>query len=163
MKPVQDLKIAGLDTEHSHAIAGGMVRIYFRLSRPPPLGWSYIFTTTWNGVDYPLKRPAGVESDTIWIDCVPEEVGTHHLERLVSAVEQTNATYRYEARQQGIKASRQAELDAQLRSKLLDLNRTLYPADGVVDTSAPPRFWPGVFLAKLRQFLYPRKRRKSDA
>ena len=69
-KSFQDLKITGLDTEHSHAIAGAMVRIYFRLSNSPLLGWSYVFATTWSTVDYPLKRPAGVESGTIWIDCI---------------------------------------------------------------------------------------------
>ena len=162
-KSFQDLKITGLDTEHSHAIAGAMVRVYFRLSDPPPLGWSYVFATTWSTVDYPLKRPAGVESGTIWIDCIPEEIATHHFEQLQSAVARTNATYRDGARQQAIIASRQAELGAQLRSKLQDVSRTLYPVDGAVAGSAPPRYWGRAFLAKVRRFLFPSMRRKSDA
>ena len=130
MKSLRDLSIIGLDTERSHAIGGEMVRVYFRVSSPPPLGWSYIFTTTWNTVVYPLKRPAGVESEAIWIDCIPEEVGTYHLERLEIAVAQTNAKYRDGARQQSANASHHAELEAQRRSKLRDLDQTLYPRSG---------------------------------
>jgi len=149
MKSLRNLALIGLDTERSYAIAGQMVRIYFRLSGPPPLGWSYIFTTIWNEVIYPSKRPAGVESDRIWIDCIPEEVAAYHLERLESAVAQTNARYREGTRQQAFIASHQTELEAQLRSKLQDLSQTLYPEVEPVEHDALPGHWASAFLAKL--------------
>ena len=158
-KSFQDLRITGVDTERSHAVAGAVVRIYFQLSEQPPIGWSYTFTTVWEAMAYPLKRQAGVEGDAIWIECIPEEVETYHGEQLESAVAQANATYRDRARQQALDASRQAELDAQLRSKLRDLSQTLYPADQLAGScNAPPRFWGSAFLARLRQFLFQDKR-----
>ena len=162
-KSFQDLWITGLDTERSHAIGGALVRIYFQLSTPPPLGWSYMFTTTWQAVEYPLKRQVGVEGDVIWIECIPEELGTHHIEQLESAVAQTNAKYRDGTRQRVLNASRQAELDFQLRSRLEDLRRTLYPADEKARShEASPRFWSSAFLTRLLRVFSRDKTRKSD-
>ena len=158
---LQDLKLIGLDAERSHAISGGLVRIVFRLSGPPPLGWSYVFTTTWQTVVYPMKRATGVDGDTIWIDCLAEEVEAYHLEQIKSAVEQTNKQYREGALLQAIHASHQREADAQLRSKLHDMSRTLYPTEASVAT--PPRDPGGGFLGRLWRFLSPRKRRKTHA
>ena len=70
--------------------------------------------TTWQTLIYPLKRPTGVDGDSIWIDCIPEEVGTHHLERLESAVEQSNKKYREAALLQAIHTSQKLEAEAQL-------------------------------------------------
>src|SRR5262245_41250155 len=161
MKSSQDLELVRLDTECSHPIAGAMVRIYFRLSGPPPLGWPYTFTSVWNEVVYPSKRPAGVEGDRIWIDCVPEEVGTHHLQQLKSAVAQTNARHREGARQQAINASQQAELEAQPRAKLQDLNRTLYPESVPLDGNTSPRFLGSAFFGRLWRLLFPKKRKSK--
>src|SRR5438309_11862355 len=122
MRSFRDLKLIGLDTKRSHAIAGGIVRIFFRLSGPPPLGWSYTFTTTWQALADPLKPPTGVDGDTIWIDCIPEEVGTYHLEKLENAVEQANQDYREGVVLQAIHASGRLEAEAQLRSKLQDMS-----------------------------------------
>jgi hypothetical protein len=162
-KALQDLRITGLDTERSHAIAGALVRIYFQLSEPPPLGWSYIFTTVWQAVAYPLKRQAGMEGDAIWIDCIPEEIGTYHIKQLESAVAQANAKYRDGARQQRLKTNRQAELDVQLRSRLEDLSRTLYPVGELAGSSgAAQRFLGSAFLAKLRRFLFQDNKQEND-
>jgi len=160
LRSLQDLKVIGLDTERSHAIGGAMVRIYFRLSGPPPLGWSYIFTTTWNAGVHSLKRSVGVDSDRIWIDCTLEEVETYHG-RLESAVAQTNAKYREAARQQAINASHQAESEARLRLKLQDLSQALYPADEPIDNSSSPRFLSNALVTKLSRILSPSKRRRN--
>jgi hypothetical protein len=159
MKSFRDLKLIGLDTERSHAIAGGMVRIFFRLSEPPPLGWSYIFTTTWQSVVYPLKRPTGVDGDTIWIDCIPEEVGTYHLERLESAIEQSNKKHREAALLQAIHTSHQLEAEAQLRAKLQDMSQTLYPADA----SPPPRAILGQCISRKAVAVFFTKQETEDS
>ena len=145
-----DLRVIGLATERCHAIPGSLVRLHFRLSSSPPLGWSYIFTTVWRTVQYPLKRPAGVEGDFIWIDCVPEEVGLHHLAKLEESVAKANAEFRAKAQQQALNAGRQAQLDAKLRSQIADLNRTLYPeAEPATRSNARQRSWISRLFAKF--------------
>src|SRR5690349_7223934 len=111
-----DLKIAGVAMERSHLIGGSLVRVHFRLSAAPPLGWSYIFATVWRAVQYPEKRPAGVEADTIWIDCNPDEVETCHLRNLDQAVSQANIEYKVKAQDQALNAGRRAQLESQQRS-----------------------------------------------
>jgi len=159
-KKFSDLQIVGLAAERCHTIEGSLVRVHFRLSSSPPLGWSYVFTTVWQSVQYALKRPAGVEGDVIWIDCVPEEVGAYHLEQLENAVAKTNDEFRAKAHQQSLDSGRQAQLEAQLRSQIANLNRTLYPA-----AEAPP--YPcakrkpsaGGFFAKVWTLLWHSKKR----
>lgn len=161
-KKFTDLRIVGLATERCHAIEGSLVRVHFRLSTSPPLGWSYIFTTVWQTVEYPLKRPAGVEGDVIWIDCAPEEVGLHHLEKLEKSVAQANTEFRAKAQQQALDAGRQAQLEAQLRSQIADLNRTLYPeAESATKGSAKRRSWASGFLEKFWSFLWQSKSQKD--
>ena len=162
-KSFHDLRIIGLDTERSHATAGAMARIYLQLSEPSPLGWSYMFTTVWQAAADPLKCPAGVEGNSIWIDCLPEDFETRHHEQIESAVAQTNAKYRDAVCQQALKASRPGELNVQVQSRLRDLNRTLYPASDLSGSvAAPPRYFGSRYLATLARFLFRNKRRKSD-
>jgi len=156
-KSFQDLRITGLDSERSHAIAGALVRIYFQLSEPPPLGWSYIFTTTWQAARNPLKRQAGMEGDAIWIECIPEEVGASHIEALASAVTGTNAKYRDETRQRVLNSRQQAEQDVQLRSRLEDLSRKLYPAKNAKSIEVTPRFWGSTLIGRLLR-IFSRKK-----
>ena len=154
-KAFQGLTIKRLDAGRSHAIAGAMARIYFQLSEPPPLGWSYTFTTIWQSLTYPSKCQAGVESDTIWIECVPEEVATYHFGQLEDAVAQTNAMFRQRAQEQAFLAGRNAQSDAELQARLEDLSRTLYPVDELAgDSSEPERLWGSLFLARLRRAFF---------
>ncbi len=134
------LAIAGLLTERCHPIKGDLVRIYFRLSGPPPLGWSYLFTNVWRGLGCPLRRQAGVDGDAIWIDCIPEELTAGLGKWIEQAVQETNTIYQQKAREQAGDAARELQLQAQLYFKLQALRQTLYP-------EPPPRTWrdlPGI-------------------
>jgi hypothetical protein len=124
-KPFQDVWIAGLDSTRSQVIDGGLARIYFQLSAPPPFGWSYIFTQVWQATEYAKKCQAGTESGAIWIDCKPEDLQPLHMEQLESALAQTNAKYRARLQEQSFSAIRQKELQLQLQSKLQDLGQIL--------------------------------------
>ncbi len=126
-KTFRELQIIGLDVNGSHATRDDLVRVYFRLSEPPPLGWAYIFTTVWRSLEYPSKRQIGVDRDTIWIDCRLNEMAACHMRQLEYAVSQTSAIYRHKAQEQAQEAVRQAQLQAQLHSKLVDLSQLLYP------------------------------------
>ena len=138
----QDVTITGLNTERSHAAADGLVRIYFQLSGSPPLGWAYIFTSVWQTVQYPLKRQAGMEGGEIWIECLPEEVAPHHSDQLKRTVEAINMKYREKAIQTWLETSRQAGLNAEIRTKLQDLSRNLYPEAEAAEKNIPaPTFW----------------------
>ena len=136
----QGLAITGLLPELCHPIKGDLVRIYFRLSESPPLGWSYLFTNIWRGLGCPLNRQTGVDGDAIWIDCIPEEVAASLGSRLEQTLRETNAIYQQKAREQAGDLARQLQMQAQLYFKLQALRQTLYPEPA-------PRTWkdsPGV-------------------
>jgi hypothetical protein len=126
-KSFQGLKIIGLATERCYKLKEPLVRMYFQLSEPPPLGWSYIFTTIWRSLAYPTKRQTGVEMDAIWIDCIPEEVETNHIRQLEDALTQTNDIYKREAIKQANNVAYQSQLDSHLKLKLEELSQALYP------------------------------------
>ncbi|HEY1663057.1 MAG TPA: hypothetical protein VGI03_11620 [Verrucomicrobiae bacterium] len=155
-KTFQGLTMIRLDTEHSHAIAETTARIYFELSEPPPMGWSYIFTTVWQAQDYPLKCPAKVETDkgALWIECAPEDVVPHHIAQLEEAVAQANATYCEQVRQQALMARHKAESAAQFRAKLEEMSRTLYPEQIMADEiQVVEQSWAGGFFARMKRAI----------
>ncbi len=150
--PFQAVTIARLDTDRSHAITGEAARVYFQLSGPPPLGWSYIFTTIWQTTAYPAKGQAGVENDALWIDCVPEEVVKHHFGRLTAAVQQANQQYGQKAQQQAFQEGQQAQADTVLRAKLEAVSRTLYPAPNLSESRCEPgSFFGRMFRGRLKR------------
>jgi len=61
--PFQDLCITGLISERCYPVEGSSLRIYLQLSQPAPLGWAYLLSQVWQAVEYPGKRPVGIESD----------------------------------------------------------------------------------------------------
>ncbi len=146
-KSFQGLKIIGLATERCHEVKKPLVRMYFQLSEPPPLGWSYIFTTVWRPLAYPAKCQAGVEMDAIWIDCIPEEVKTNHIRHLEDALAQTNDIYKREAIKQANNKAYQVQLDSHLKLKLEELSQTLYP-------TAPPLTENRSLIKRLRSFFF---------
>ena len=126
-KQFQDLSITGLIGERCYAIEGSILRIHLRLSEPPPLGWSYLFTQVWQGVEYPGKRPAGIEDNALWIECAPEEVRACHLAQLEQALAETNSRYRAQNLQQEIAAERKRELGRLTHAKLDTLAKSFVP------------------------------------
>ena len=126
-KSFQGLEIVGLPAERCHATKGDLVRVYFQLSDSPPLGWAYIFTSVWRSLAYPMKRQTGVDGDTIWIDCIPDDVATCHWAQLQYAMTQANVIYQQKAQEQARDEARQKQLHSQLRFKLEELSQTLYP------------------------------------
>jgi hypothetical protein len=127
MTPFEELRITGVIRERSYIIAPPILRIYLQLSHAPPLGWSYMFSVVWQGVDYPAKRPAGVEGDAVWIECDPEEVKECHLPELETAVAQTNATYAASIQQSAIAKRQKKALNRQSRAQLDELSNSLDP------------------------------------
>jgi len=159
----QDLGITGLIGERCYAVDGSILRIHLRLSKPPPLGWSFLFIQVWQKIEYPGKRPAGIESDAIWIECAPEEVRDCHLPQLEQALAQTNARYRAQYLKTEISAERQRELSRQTHMKLDELAQSFAPAHHTyqpsVETGGVPKNILGRILDFLqRKFTVPAKR-----
>jgi len=142
----QGLRIVGLPPDRCHATKGDLVRVYFQLSAPPPLGWAYIFTSVWRSLAYPVKRQTGVDGDAVWIDCIPDELAAIHREQLDYAIAQTNVIYQNKAQAQAREAEREKQLQAELRLKLELLSHTLYPA-------AAPRVEKGSLMARLFRYV----------
>lgn len=127
-KPIKNLKIIGILNERCYAVEGNILRIYFRLSSPPPKGWSYRFSTVWQAVRYPGKRPAGIEEDALWIECAPEDVQQYHMGHLERAVAQANADFRSSHYQRAIAEQEEKALTSQSQALLDELSCTLKPA-----------------------------------
>jgi hypothetical protein len=153
-KPFQDLRITGLLSERCYVVEGSILRIYLQFSDTPPLGWSYMFSLVWQAVQYPAKRPAGVEGDTIWIECAPNEVKQYHLAELEGAVAQTNEYYRSSQVESVVAEQQEEELDSQIQAQLDELANSLNP---VGNSSTPlkrsPRLGIGNALRALRRAL----------
>ena len=153
-KQFQDLSITGLIGERCYAIEGSILRIHLQISEPPPLGWSYLFTQVWQTVEYPGKRPAGIEDNALWIECAPEEVRGCHLAQLEHALARTNARYREQHQQKEIAAAHQRELSRLTHMKLDELARSFAPAaQSAEPTSRSPLSRIGRILNFLRRLL----------
>lgn len=159
-KPFHDVRITGLLSERCYVIEGSILRIYLQFSDAPPLGWSYMFSMVWQTVLYPAKCPAGVEGDTIWIECAPNEVKQYHLAELEGAVAQTNEYYRSSQAQSIAAEQQEEELDSQIRAQLDELANSLNPvANSNTQLKRSPRLSIGNALRALgRAFTVPTRK-----
>ncbi len=149
----EGLRVVGLAVEHSHVVEGPLVRIHFRLSAQPPLGWSYIFTTVWKAAQYPEKRRAAVQGDLVWLECIPQELTESHIAQLENAVAQTNTEYQASTQQQTLKAGHHAQLNAQLQSELEALSRTHFPSPAPTVKASFGQFWGRRIITYLKWFF----------
>jgi len=153
-KSFQDVKITGLLSERCYVIEGSILRIYLQFSDDPPLGWSYMFSMVWQTVEYPAKRPAGVEGDTLWIECAPKDVKEYHLAELERAVAQTNAYYRDSQEQRVAAEQQEQEWDSQVQAQLDELGRSLNPViHSDTQLRRSPRSGIGNVLRAIRRAL----------
>jgi hypothetical protein len=134
--PFENLFITSLLRDRCFPVQGPIVRVYLQLSRPPPLGWPSMFTVAWQNISYPEKRPAGVEGDSLWIECIPGEVMTLHIEHLAQGVAEANASHRLTLRDQAMEQIKQMELNTMIAAQLDDLGAVLNQNSG-----RPRTFW----------------------
>jgi len=127
--PFQDLRITGLNGELCYPVEGHTLRLYLQLSSPPPLGWAYLLSQVWNAVEYPNKRRVGIESDTLWIECPPDELRTEHLARLELAIDETCERFHAQRQQKQLAIENQRELSRQTQLKLDKLARSFEPVE----------------------------------
>jgi hypothetical protein len=123
--PFKDIQISGVLRERCYAIQGTITRVYFQLSPIPPLGWSFMFTGVWQSTVYPVKRPAGIEAEALWIECIPEEIGQYHLEELEKALAQTNDRFRRELLEGNQARREKAQMRRRVETQLDELGTAL--------------------------------------
>lgn len=130
--PFQGLCITGVMDELCYPVEGSILRIHFKLSVAPPIGWAYLFSQVWQAVDYPGKRRVGIESDALWIECPPDEVREEHLPHLEWAIEQTCERFLAQQRQKELALEIQRELSRQTHMKLEELARSFEPVTPLI-------------------------------
>ena len=91
-----DIKITGLDaaaTQHSPT-ASGLRLMHLSLSGTPSDVWCQIFAAERQFPRHSMWRRAWVDGAFIVVDCVPEELESHHLSDLKADVVNSNTKYR---------------------------------------------------------------------
>ncbi len=149
-KPFRALRITGLVADRCRVVEGSLVRIYFRLSSPPPVGWSYIFSTIWQDTDYPMKRAAAVDGDSVWVECLAEEIEPYHRHSLEDALVRTNAIYWERLCERRRHEWTRSAVEARFRSQIEELSLTLYPEEEVAPPEDIPQSkWRGHVLSRI--------------
>ena len=149
-KPFNDLKLTGVVLEdRCYRLQGNVLRIYLQLSASPPLGWAFMFSSSWQALEYEGKPQAGVEGDAVWIECSAPDVRLNHLSCLERCVAQANACFRPWLQHKAQAQTAQRQLDSQARAQLRELRQKLEP-----QAPAPPekktligRLWAAVLAA----------------
>jgi hypothetical protein len=68
--------------------------IYLKLSQTPAPLWTKTFTDSRKIARHPRWRHAWIDRKFIVVECVPEEIETHHLRDLKQDIAKANAAYR---------------------------------------------------------------------
>ena len=127
MMAFEDLTITGLDISRIRQSdkAPGLRHMFLSLSATPSSAWADIFSAERRFPRHTMWRKAWVEGAAIVVDCVPEEIETHHLSDLSEDVKNTNQKYReYLARVDAQSRRREAAL-AEERTRLENLKNRM--------------------------------------
>jgi hypothetical protein len=68
--------------------------IYFKLSQTPPPLWTRHFAASRKVARHPRWRQAWIDRKYIVVECLPEEIETHHLRDLKQDLASANSRYR---------------------------------------------------------------------
>jgi hypothetical protein len=96
MTEFTDIKIVDLDVARTRSSdkAPGLRHMFLKLSAPPPGKWAEILVQERTFPRHTMWRDAWIEDDYLIVDCVPEELESHHLRDLKQDVAPSNAKYR---------------------------------------------------------------------
>lgn len=137
-KPFKDITITGHVLEdRCYIVRDTVLRVYLQLSGTPPLGWAFMFSSCWQALKEAktegclqasgseAKPLAGVEGDSIWVECAPEELPGRYLPTLEKCVAQANAFFRPSLQQKAMARQAKRQLDLRARTQLRELRQTL--------------------------------------
>ncbi len=91
-----DIKIVGLDDDLTVESPNNpaLRYIYLRLSQTPPPLWQKHFAESRKIARHPRWRHIFVDRKFLIVECVPEEIETHHLNDLKQDIAYANSHYR---------------------------------------------------------------------
>jgi hypothetical protein len=99
--------------------------IFLRLSQTPPPLWQKTFAESRKIPRHPRWRRAWLDRKFIIVECVPEEIETHHLRDLKQDIAQANAKFRQYVDQQNRGDYQRRETQSLERDKLRDMKSRL--------------------------------------
>jgi hypothetical protein len=122
-----DIKIIGLEEEMTVLSPDHppLRQVFLRLSQTPPPIWRTYFDDLRKISRHPRWRRAWIDRKFIVIECVPEEIETHHLNDLKQDIAQANQRCRhyFELQTQGERHKERA--DHRVRERLRDMKGRL--------------------------------------
>jgi hypothetical protein len=91
-----DIKIVSLEEELTVPSPNNpqLRYIYFKLTATPPPGWQKAFAQSRRVARHPKWRQAWIDRKFIILECLPEEIETHHLRDLKMDIYFANGEYR---------------------------------------------------------------------
>jgi hypothetical protein len=127
MTAFEDIAIVGLDVMRTRQSdkAPGLRHMFLSLSARPSSAWAEMFTAERRFPRHTMWRKAWVEGSAIVVDCVPEEIESHHLGDLRQDVTNTNRKYRDYLTRVHAQDARHEAAEAQERDRLASLRDRL--------------------------------------
>jgi hypothetical protein len=91
-----DIKIVSLEDDLTVESPNDprLTYIYFKLSQTPPPLWTRHFAASRKVARHPRWRQAWIDRKYIVVECVPDEIETHHLRDLKQDLSYANTQYR---------------------------------------------------------------------
>ncbi|MEI7748716.1 MAG: hypothetical protein WCI81_06545 [Chlorobiaceae bacterium] len=123
----EDIRITGLDAKAMRdSDKGSAMRLmHLTLSKSPPSNWGILFDQERQFPRHSMWRRAWIEGRYIVVDCVPEEIGQHHLADLKQDVANTNQQYRAWLAQSAAASDRKQQEEKAERERIAALGSKL--------------------------------------
>jgi len=122
-----DIKIVGLEDDLTVESPDNpaLRYIYLRLSQTPPPLWRKYFEESRKIARHPRWRHIWVDRKYLVLECVPEEIETHHLNDLKQDIAHANANYRQYLQHQTLAELRREQTQSLEREKLREMKGRL--------------------------------------
>jgi hypothetical protein len=122
-----DIKIVSLEDEMTveSPVHPNLRYVFLRLSQTPPPIWQSYFKESRKKSRHPHWRNAWIDRKYIVVECVPEEIETHHLNDLRHDIAQSNQRYRRYLHHQTQAEIHQGKTRLQERERLREMKSRL--------------------------------------
>jgi hypothetical protein len=122
-----DIKIVSLEDEMTVPSPNTptLRYLYLKLSQTPPPGWQKSFAESRKIARHPKWRKAWIDRKFIVVECIPEELETHHLRDLKQDLAFANTQWRQYLHNQGRSTYQQRESQFIERDRLRDMKNRL--------------------------------------
>jgi hypothetical protein len=122
-----DIKIVGLEDDLTVESPNhpALTYIYLRLSQTPPPLWQKHFAESRKIARHPRWRNIWIDRKYLVVECVPEEIETHHLKDLKQDVFFANSKYREYLRHQYLSEVKKEQTQSIQRDRLREMKSRL--------------------------------------